>query len=230
MNLEELKQIALNLPQTPGVYQFLDEYGKVIYVGKAKNLKKRVSSYFNRTIEDPKTRILVRHIHDIKHMVVETEIDALLLENSLIKKYKPRYNIQLKDDKSYPWIVIKNEPFPRVYYTRNVEKDKSQYFGPYTSVSLVRTMLAMFKDIFKLRTCNLDLSPEKIKQGKYRPCLEYHINNCKAPCIGLQSEQDYMHSIEQIKKILSGKIREVIAYFRNQMLEYAENLEFEKAQ
>ncbi len=225
-----LKQKAHSLPEEPGVYQFLDDQGRIIYVGKAKNLRRRVLSYFNRTIDDPKTRILVRHIHDIKHMVVETEMDALLLENSLIKKYKPRYNIQLKDDKSYPWIVLENEHFPRVFYTRNVVKDGSLYFGPYTSVSLVRTMLAMFRDVFKLRTCNLDLSPYKIKQGKYKPCLEYHIKNCMAPCIGLQSHEEYMHNIEQIKKILSGKTREVIAYFKKQMLQYAENLEFEKAQ
>lgn len=230
MNIESLKQKALSLPETPGIYQFLDRSGTIIYVGKAKNLKRRVSSYFNRTIEDPKTRILVRHIHDIKHMIVETEIDALLLENSLIKKYKPRYNIQLKDDKSYPWIVIKNEPFPRVFYTRHIVKDGSLYYGPYTSVSLVRSMLSMFHDVFKLRTCNLDLSPEKIKNGNYKPCLEYHIKNCKAPCIGLQTQEDYMRNIEQIKKILSGKTREVITYFKQQMLNYAQNLEFEKAQ
>ena len=230
MKIEELKQKALSLPEVPGVYQFLDNKGTIIYVGKAKNLKRRVTSYFNRTVEDPKTRILIRHIHDVKHMVVETEMDALLLENSLIKKYKPRYNIQLKDDKSYPWIVIKNEPFPRVFYTRNIVKDGSLYYGPYTSVSMVRTMLAMFRDVFKLRTCNLDLSQEKIKQGKYKPCLEYHIKNCMAPCIGKQSEQEYMRNIEQIKKILSGKTREVIAYFKKKMLEHAQNLEFKKAQ
>ena len=230
MSTESLKKIALQLPEKPGVYQFLDKDGKVIYVGKAKNLKKRVSSYFNREHDDPKTRLLVRNIRQIKHIIVDTEIDALLLENSLIKKYRPKYNIQLKDDKSYPWIVIKNEPFPRVFYTRNVVRDGSQYFGPYTSVSLVRTMLAMFKDVFKIRTCNLDLSPEKIRQGKYRPCLEYHIKNCYAPCIGQQSEEDYNRNIEQIKKILKGKTREVIDYFKKIMHEYAENLEFEKAQ
>ncbi len=227
--IEELKHIALNLPQKPGVYLFLDKNDKVIYVGKAKNLKKRVSSYFNRTHENPKTQLLVKHINSIRHIIVETETDAFLLENTLIKQYKPKYNIQLKDDKSYPWIVIKNEPFPRVLITRNVEKDGSQYFGPYTSMQLAKTLLELIKEVFKIRTCNLDLSPEKIKLKKYKPCLEYHINNCLAPCIGLQSQQDYDKNIEQIRKILKGKIQSVINYMKQQMFEYAENLEFEKA-
>ncbi len=230
MTFEQLKHKALSLPPKPGVYQFLDKNGEIIYVGKAKNLKKRVSSYFNRTIDNPKTRILVRHIDDIRHIVVDTETDALLLENTLIKQYQPKYNIQLKDDKSYPWIVIKNEHFPRVFYTRNVVRDGSQYFGPYTSANLVRTMIAMFKDVFKIRTCNLDLSPEKIKQGKYKPCLEYHIKNCYAPCIGFQSEEEYNRNIDQIKKILRGKTQIVIDYLKKEMFEAAERLEFEKAQ
>ncbi len=227
--IEHLKQIALNLPQKPGVYLFLDKNDKVIYVGKAKNLKKRVSSYFNRSHDNSKTLMLVKNINSIRHIIVETETDAFLLENTLIKQYKPKYNIQLKDDKSYPWIVIKNEPFPRVLITRNVEKDGSQYFGPYTSMQLARTLLELIKEVFKIRTCNLDLSPEKIQQKKYKPCLEYHIHNCLAPCIGLQSQQDYDKNIEQIRKILKGKTQSVINYMKRQMLEYAENLEFEKA-
>ena len=227
--IEHLKQIALNLPQKPGVYLFLDKNDKVIYVGKAKNLKKRVSSYFNRSHDNSKTLMLVKNINSIRHIIVETETDAFLLENTLIKQYKPKYNIQLKDDKSYPWIVIKNEPFPRVLITRNVEKDGSQYFGPYTSMQLARTLLELIKEVFKIRTCNLDLSPEKIQQKKYKPCLEYHIHNCLAPCIGLQSQQDYDKKIDQIRKILKGKTQSVINYMKRQMLEYAENLEFEKA-
>ncbi len=227
--IEHLKQIALNLPQKPGVYLFLDKNDKVIYVGKAKNLKKRVSSYFNRSHDNSKTLMLVKNINSIRHIIVETETDAFLLENTLIKQYKPKYNIQLKDDKSYPWIVIKNEPFPRVLITRNVEKDGSQYFGPYTSMQLARTLLELIKEVFKIRTCNLDLSPEKIQQKKYKPCLEYHIHNCLAPCIGLQSQQDYDKNIEQIRKILKGKTQSVINYMKRQMLEYAEKLEFEKA-
>ncbi len=227
---EQLKQIALNLPQKPGVYLFLDKNEKVIYVGKAKNLKKRVSSYFNRSHENSKTLMLVKNINNIRHIIVETETDAFLLENTLIKQYKPKYNIQLKDDKSYPWIVIKNEPFPRVLITRNVEKDGSQYFGPYTSMQLAKTLLELIKEVFKIRTCNLDLSPDKIRQKKYKPCLEYHIHNCLAPCVGLQSQQDYNKNIEQIRKILKGKTQAVINYLKQQMFEYAENLEFEKAQ
>jgi excinuclease ABC subunit C len=230
VDFEQLKNTAAHLPESPGVYQFIDKNGTVIYVGKAKNLRKRVYSYFSKNHEDPKTRILVRHIAQIKHILVDTETDALLLENVLIKKYQPKYNILLKDDKSYPWIVIKNEHFPRVEMTRNIIKDGSEYFGPYTSVQLVRTMLNMFKEIFKIRTCNLDLSPEKISQKKYKPCLEYHIKNCLAPCIGLQSEQDYNNNIEQIKKILRGRTRVVINYLKQLMQKYADNWEFEKAQ
>ncbi len=230
MTFEELKNKALSLPQSPGVYQFIDKEGTIIYVGKAKNLKNRVSSYFNKNIDSAKTRILVRHIHDIRHIVVDTETDALLLENTLIKQYQPKYNIQLKDDKTYPWIVIKNEPFPRVFYTRTIIKDGSEYFGPYTSVNLVRTIISMFKEVFKIRTCNLNLSQENIAKGKFKPCLEYHIKNCLGPCIGQQSKDDYDRNIEQIKKILRGKTFVVIEHLKKQMLFHAGKLEFEKAE
>ncbi len=229
-NNDEITKIIQNLPNKPGVYLFLDNSEKVIYVGKAKNLKRRVSSYFQRNHPNPKTKLLVKHISQIRHIIVETETDAFLLENTLIKKYKPKYNIQLKDDKSYPWIVIKNEKFPRIFYTRNVIQDGSEYFGPYTSTHFVRQLLEMLRSLFKIRTCNLDLSPEKIQAKKYKPCLEYHIKNCLAPCIGLQTEEDYNKNIEQIKKILKGKTHAVIEYLKSQMLEYAKNLEFEKAQ
>jgi excinuclease ABC subunit C len=172
------------LPNKPGVYQYLDKHGKIIYVGKAKNLKKRVSSYFNKTQEYGKTLMLVKQIEDIKYIVVENELDALLLENSLIKEYQPKYNIQLKDDKTYPWICIKKEPFPRVFTTRRLIKDGSKYFGPYPSVYVVNTLLSLIREVYPLRTCNLNLHPDKTAKGKYKVCLEYHIGNCNGPCIG----------------------------------------------
>lgn len=228
---DSLKNIIKNLPNLPGVYQFFDKDGNIIYIGKAKNLKKRVSSYFTKTHDDsPKTRILVRKITDIKHIIVKNENDALLLENNLIKKYKPRYNVLLKDDKTYPWICIKNENFPRVFQTRNVVKDGSLYFGPYTSVMTVRTILDLLHKIYKLRTCKLNLTNENIKQGKFKVCLEYHINNCLAPCVAKQTSEDYNEKIEQIKNILKGNVGSVIKYLTQQMQEYAQNLEFEKAQ
>src|SRR5574344_114901 len=189
--LEYLKQKVYALPDSPGVYQYFDKNEKIIYVGKAKNLKKRVSSYFMKKHEFNKTAVLVSKICDIKHIVVNTEEDALLLENNLIKKLQPRYNILLKDDKTYPWIVIKNEPFPRVFQTRNVIKDGSLYFGPFTSSFLVRALLDLFKQLYPLRTCNLNLSNSCINSSKYKVCLEYHIKNCKAPCVGEISEDDY---------------------------------------
>ena len=228
---DSLKNIIKNLPNLPGVYQFFDKDRNIIYIGKAKNLKKRVSSYFTKTHDDsPKTRILVRKITDIKHIIVKNENDALLLENNLIKKYKPRYNVLLKDDKTYPWICIKNENFPRVFQTRNVVKDGSLYFGPYTSVMTVRTILDLLHKIYKLRTCKLNLTNENIKQGKFKVCLEYHINNCLAPCVAKQTSEDYNEKIEQIKNILKGNVGSVIKYLTQQMQEYAQNLEFEKAQ
>ncbi len=228
---EHIKNIIKNLPDLPGVYQFFDNNGTIIYIGKAKKLKKRVSSYFSKNHDDsPKTRILVRKIADIKHIIVKTETDALLLENNLIKKYQPRYNVLLKDDKTYPWICIKNENFPRVFQTRNVVKDGSLYFGPYTSVSTVRAILHLIKKIYKLRTCRLNLTDENIKKNKFKVCLEYHINNCKAPCVGKQSAEDYNSKIDQIKHILKGNVASVIKYLNDEMLQYASKLEFEKAQ
>nr|HMQ45295.1 GIY-YIG nuclease family protein [Mariniflexile sp.] len=179
------------LPNQPGVYQYYDADGTIIYVGKAKNLKKRVSSYFTKTHDNGKTRVLVNKIATIKHIVVATETDALLLENNLIKKYQPKYNVMLKDDKSYPWICVKNERFPRVFSTRRVIKDGSEYFGPYTSMKTVSTLLELIKGLYSLRNCNYDLSEPKIEAGKYKVCLEYHLGNCKGPCEGLQTEEGY---------------------------------------
>jgi excinuclease ABC subunit C len=218
------------LPNDPGVYQFYDVEGKILYVGKAKNLKKRVSSYFNKKQEYGKTRVLVKKIHSIKHIVVPTESDALLLENNLIKKLKPRYNVMLRDDKSYPWICIKNERFPRVFPTRKLIKDGSEYFGPYTSMKTVRTLLDLVKSLYPLRTCNYDLSEEKITAGKYKVCLEYHLGNCLGPCEGLQSEGEYHGHIEDIRQIIKGNLKNSIQTFKQQMKAFAEQMEFEKAQ
>lgn len=218
------------LPENPGVYQFFDHTDTIIYVGKAKNLKKRVSSYFNKEHDSPKTRILVSKIIRIEHIVVATENDALLLENNLIKKYQPRYNILLKDGKSYPWICISNERFPRVFFTRKMIKDGSTYFGPYTNLKIVRTLLDLIKDLYPLRNCRLELSQQNIDNGKFKVCLEYHIKNCKAPCEGLQSEEDYNHNIQQIKEILKGNLKEVISLFKEEMIQLAQDLRFEEAQ
>ncbi|MCK0161393.1 excinuclease ABC subunit UvrC [Allomuricauda sp. F6463D] len=218
------------LPNNPGVYQFYDIDEKILYVGKAKNLKKRVSSYFNKKQEYGKTRVLVKKIHSIKHIVVATESDALLLENNLIKKLLPRYNVLLKDDKSYPWICIKNERFPRVFSTRKLIKDGSEYFGPYTSMKTVRTLLELIKSLYPLRTCNYDLSEEKIAAGKFKVCLDYHLGNCLGPCEGLQSEKDYNEQIEDIRQIIKGNLKSSIQTFKQQMNEFADNMEFEKAQ
>jgi excinuclease ABC subunit C len=218
------------LPGKPGIYQFYDKNDKIIYIGKAKNLKKRVSSYFSKTHDSRKTALLVRNIADIKHMVVETEQDALLLENNLIKKYQPRYNIRLKDDKSYPWICIKNEPFPRVFKTRNLIKDGSKYFGPYTSIYTVRTLLELFKAQYKLRTCNYNLSAENIRNKKFKVCLEYHIGNCYGPCEGLISEEEYNKGIDDITNILKGNISGVIRHLETLMNDMSEQMNFEEAQ
>jgi len=225
-----LQSLVKVLPNKPGVYQYYDKDGVIIYVGKAKDLRKRVSSYFVKNQDSAKTRILVRRIVDIKHIVVETETDALLLENNLIKKYQPRYNVMLKDDKSYPWIVVKKEAFPRVFYTRNVIKDGSKYYGPFTSVTLVRTIIDLFKQIYLLRTCKLNLSRDNIAKGKFKVCLEYHIGNCLGPCVGEQSEEDYNEGIEHIHHILKGNIGSVIQILKERMNNYAEDFEFEKAQ
>ena len=227
---DELRDKIRTLPNKPGVYQYFNKNGKIIYVGKAKNLKKRVASYFVKTQDNAKTRILVKRIADIKYIVVDTEVDALLLENNLIKKYQPRYNIQLKDDKTYPWICIKNEPFPRVFKTRRVIKDGSTYFGPYASVKMLYTLLELIREVYPLRTCNLNLSAQAIKTKNYKVCLEYHIGNCKAPCVGKESEEDYNQYISDIKHILRGNITSVIKALKQWMNELAQNLQFEEAQ
>lgn len=228
-NAEYLRSLVSVLPDQPGIYQYFDQSGKIIYVGKAKNLKKRVSSYFKKTQENRKTELLVRNIADIRHMVVESEQDALLLENNLIKKYQPRYNIRLKDDKTYPWIVIKNERFPRVFQTRNVIKDGSSYFGPYTSILTVRTLLEFFRKLYKLRNCKLNLAEEQIRQGKFKVCLEYHIGNCLAPCVGKLEHDQYMKSVDQIKEILKGNITGVIKYLKDLMRQFSSEMKFEDA-
>jgi len=226
---EYLKKQVSVLPEQPGIYQYFDNTGKIIYVGKAKNLKRRVSSYFSGNPDSRKTALLVRNIAEIKHLIVETEQDALLLENNLIKKYQPRYNIRLKDDKTYPWIVIRNERFPRVFQTRHVIRDGSAYFGPYTSAYAVRTLLDLFKRLYKLRNCKYNLSKENVKSGKFRVCLEYHIGNCLGPCEGLQAEEEYNQSVDQIRDILKGNITGVIKYLRELMKKYADEYRFEEA-
>ncbi len=230
MSNADLKLQLQTLPNSPGVYQYYDKEGTIIYVGKAKNLKKRVSSYFTKTFDNGKTRILVNKIVKIKHIVVDTETDALLLENNLIKKYQPRYNVMLKDDKSYPWICIKKERFPRVFSTRRVIKDGSEYFGPYTSVRTVSTLLDLIKGLYQLRTCNYDLSPEKIESGKYKVCLEYHLGNCKGACEGLETEDEYFENIKAIREILKGNFKDSLSQFKKQMKQFAANMHFEDAQ
>lgn len=227
---ENLKPVLASLPHEPGVYQYFDKEGTILYVGKAKNLKKRVSSYFQKEHEYGKLNLLVSKIARINYIVVKTEWDALLLENSLIKKYQPRYNVMLKDDKTYPWICIKKEPFPRIFPTRKVIRDGSEYFGPYASVTLMKTVLEFVKKLYPLRTCNLKLTEENIKKGKFKKCLEYHLGNCKAPCEALQTKEDYDYSITQIRQIIKGNINSVIRYLKNEMDEQAGKWEFEKAQ
>ncbi|REE16992.1 excinuclease ABC subunit C [Winogradskyella pacifica] len=218
------------LPHQPGVYQYFDADDRLIYVGKAKDIKKRVSSYFNKHHDYGKTRVLVKNIASVKHIVVETENDALLLENNLIKKYKPKYNVLLKDDKSYPWICIKKERFPRVFPTRRVIKDGSEYFGPYTSMKTVKTLLGLIKGLYQLRTCNYDLSEAKIEAGKYKVCLEYHLGNCKGACEGYESEEEYSANITAIREILKGNFKDSLQQFRIQMRQHAEAMQFEDAQ
>lgn len=218
------------LPSKPGVYQYYNSEGEIIYVGKAKDLKKRVSSYFNKNLDSGKTRMLVRQIADIRYIVVDSELDALLLENNLIKKYQPKYNIQLKDDKTYPWICIKNEPFPRVFTTRRVIKDGSKYFGPYPSVKVVNTLLELIRDVYPLRSCALDLSEKKIKEGKHKVCLEYHLGNCKGPCEGKETPEEYDRYIKDIQHIVKGNLKAVIGSLKDLMQEHADNLQFEEAQ
>ena len=218
------------LPNAPGVYQYYDKEAKLLYIGKAKDLKKRVSSYFNKQHDNARTRLLVKRISTIKHIVVATETDALLLENNLIKKYQPKYNVMLKDDKSYPWICIKNERFSRVFSTRRLIKDGSEYFGPYTSMKTVHTLLDLIKGLYPLRTCNYDLSQDKITAGKYKVCLEYHLGNCLGPCEGHHLEADYLQNIEAIRNILKGNFKESLGRFKKQMKHFAEKLQYEDAQ
>lgn len=218
------------LPHNPGVYQYYDKDGKILYVGKAKDLKKRVSSYFNKHHDNAKTNVLVRKIVTIKHIVVATEQDALLLENNLIKKHQPRYNVLLRDDKSYPWICIKNEPFSRVFATRKLIKDGSEYFGPYTSFKTVNTLLELIKELYPLRTCSFDLSEENIKKGKYKVCLEYHIGNCKGGCEGYETLHNYQTHINAIREILKGNFKESLRDFKLKMNELAAQMHFEEAQ
>ncbi|MFK8045709.1 MAG: excinuclease ABC subunit UvrC [Crocinitomicaceae bacterium] len=227
--MDDIKTKLKLIPNSPGIYQYFDKNGTIIYIGKAKNLKKRVSQYFNKNIDNGKTKILVRKIVDIKYIVVNTETDALLLESNLIKKYKPRYNILLKDDKSYPWICIKKERFPRVFTTRRVIKDGSHYFGPYTNIKVVYTLLDLFKTLYPLRNCNFDLTPQKVEQKKYKVCLEYHIGNCKGPCIGKENEADYDNYISEIKHILKGNVKSVIAELHKIMQKKAAELKYEEA-
>lgn len=227
---EYLKGIVLNLPESPGIYQYLDTEGTIIYVGKAKNLKRRVSSYFNREHEPGKTRVLVSKIADIRYIVVNTEEDALLLENNLIKKYRPRYNVLLKDDKTYPSICVQNEYFPRVFKTRRIIRNGSSYYGPYSHVPTMNALLDLIKQLYPLRTCNLNLSPENIRAGKFNVCLEYHIKKCAGPCIGKQSEEEYLKNIGEIKEILKGNTRGVEQMLYTQMQELAAEMKFEEAQ
>ena len=226
-----LEDIIKNLPNKPGIYQFFDKNGELIYIGKAKNLRKRVESYFNKKNQpNNKLRVLVRKIWKIQHILVETESDALLLENNFIKKYQPRYNISLKDDKTFPWICIKNEPFPRVFSTRNYIADGSKYYGPYTSAVTVKTLLTLIKQLYTIRTCNYLLTKKNIDSKKFKVCLEFHIGNCKGPCENLQSEEDYNISITQIHDILKGNLKELLSYLEKIMKDFAGKFDYENAQ
>lgn len=227
---EDIQSTLQNLSTEPGVYRFYDNKEGLLYVGKAKNLKRRVSSYFKTKHDSFKTTYMVRKIHRIEILVVETEMDALLLENNLIKKYQPRYNILLKDDKTYPWICIKKEPFPRVFYTRQLIKDGSEYFGPYTNPKIISAMLNFIRQIYPLRTCKYNLSNENIEANKFKECLEYHIGNCLAPCVGKQQPSDYEKDVEHIRQILKGNIRTVVQHFKDEMFNLSEKMEYEKAQ
>ena len=227
---DALREKISKLPAQPGVYQYFDASGNIIYIGKAKNLKNRVLSYLNKTNQSNKTLLLVRKINDLRYIVVDTEQDALLLENNLIKKYKPRYNILLKDDKTYPWICIKKEYFPRVFITRRLVRDGSEYFGPYTSGRFAHMLMSLINSLYKLRNCNLQLSPATIAAGKFRVCLEYHIGNCLGPCVGNVSEEEYNEFIVNIRNILKGNVSQVIEFMTGRMKKYATDMQFEKAQ
>ena len=227
---ESISAIVRSLPGRPGVYRYYDKNGKIIYVGKAKNLKKRVSSYFNKEHDSGKLRVLVKKIADIQFIVTETELDALLLENNLIKKFQPRYNVMLKDDKTYPWLCIKKEPFPRVFPTRHVINDGSEYFGPYASVKMMNTLLDIIRQLYPLRTCSYNLTPKNIEKKKFKVCLQYHIGNCLGPCEGLQTEDDYMETLDQVRNLIKGNLNKVIENLKRIMKGYAKELQFERAQ
>jgi len=230
MNAEEFKNIATTIPSLPGIYKYYDAKKELLYVGKAKNLRKRVSSYFNKTFTTYKTYELVNRITDIDFTIVNSEQDAFLLENTLIKQYQPRFNINLKDDKTYPFLVIKNEPFPRVFFTRKKINDGSEYLGPYTSVKKVRELLEFTKQTIQLRSCTLNLTESNIKKGKFKVCLEYHLGNCKGPCEGLQSAEDYKENLFQLKNLLRGNLAPVIRHFKNEMKNFAIAMDYEKAE
>ncbi|MGE5518306.1 MAG: excinuclease ABC subunit UvrC [Candidatus Dadabacteria bacterium] len=230
MTQKEFQDIASSLPKQPGIYKYFDVSGQLLYVGKAKDIRKRVSSYFTKTLVSYKTAELVRRIAKIEFTIVNSEQDAFFLENSLIKQFQPLFNINLKDDKTYPYIVIKNENFPRIFLTRQKINDGSQYLGPYTSVGKVRELLNFIRQTIPLRTCTLNLTPKNIEKGKFKVCLEYHLGNCKGPCEAYQSEEDYNENINQVKNILKGNMSPVLQHFKKQMKEYAENLQFEKAE
>ena len=225
----DLKATIAGLPNSPGVYQYFDKNDKILYIGKAKKLKNRVASYFTESKQQAKIKVMVKKIHRMEYILVETEFDALLLENNLIKKYQPRYNVMLKDDKTYPWICVKKEAFPRVFPTRNLIKDGSDYYGPYASVKMMNTLLDLIRKLFPLRNCKLNLSEENIQKRIFKACLEYHIGNCKAPCVGKQSSREYMQNIAAIKHIIKGNISLVVKTLKDLMKEYAANLEYEKA-
>ncbi|MDN5329135.1 MAG: excinuclease subunit [Bacteroidales bacterium] len=228
---EKIRTLLKTIPDSPGVYQFFDEKGEIIYIGKARNLKKRVSSYFNKDSGvSAKVWVMARKVADIRVIVVKTEMDALLLENNLIKEHQPRYNINLKDDKTYPWLCIKNEPFPRIFTTRNPIKDGSKYYGPYASGRVLKNLLDLIRQLYPRRTCNLNLTQKNIASGRFKPCLEYHIGNCKAPCIGLQSEEEYNANIAAIREIIRGNLGNIMQSLRREMMEHADRLEFEEAQ
>lgn len=226
----EFQQISQKIPTEPGIYKYYDVKDELLYVGKAKNLRKRVSSYFTKTFTNYKTHELVQRIKRVEFTIVNSEQDAFLLENSLIKQFQPRFNIDLKDDKSYPYMVFKNEHFPRIFLTRRKINDGSEYLGPFTSVAKVRELLDFIKATIQLRTCNLNLSPGNIRKGKFKVCLEYHLGNCKGPCEGKQSEEDYSHNLAQVKNIMKGNLTPVINHFRAEMKQYAADLDFEKAE
>jgi excinuclease ABC subunit C len=230
MEPPEIKVQVQTLPESPGVYQYYDKNGRILYVGKAKNLKKRVTSYFTKKHDSNRIEVMVKKIWDIKHIVVATETDALLLENNLIKKYQPRFNVMLKDGKTYPWICIKNERFPRIFPTRRVIKDGSEYYGPFTNFKTVNTLLELIKGLYQLRTCNYDLSYDKINNNKYKVCLEYHLGNCKGPCEDKQTEEEYNTNITAIREIVKGNFKESLQQFKRQMTAHADRMEFEEAQ